>query len=112
MKNHFFCLVLVSVVLFQAFGRSVILLNFAVNKTFISLNLCENRGNALSKCHGKCYLKKLLVKEESNQKSPIGNFDSGKEINLFYQTNTFVFSNSSTKKVSEFFMKKLYQILT
>jgi hypothetical protein len=39
-----------------------------LNHAYIAKNICEKRNNASSSCHGKCYLKKKLARNEQNDK--------------------------------------------
>jgi hypothetical protein len=45
------------------------LIDYSLNKSFISNNLCENRLKPELHCAGKCYLKKQLAKTNDNQSS-------------------------------------------
>jgi hypothetical protein len=64
-------------VLAQTFSKCWLVVGFALNQKTIAATLCENRNNANSSCHGKCYLRKQLANEESQENAALGN--SGKE---------------------------------
>lgn len=56
-------------------GPFVTYVSFYANRSYISANLCENRDNPVSECHGSCYLTKELaktveVKTDEQQKTP------------------------------------------
>jgi hypothetical protein len=51
----------------QTFSKLVIEFNFEINRSYIAKNLCINRNNPESTCKGKCYLKKKLAADESQQ---------------------------------------------
>ncbi len=72
-------------VLAQAFSKIFIISEFYVNRDFIAKNLCENRDNPQSTCHGKCHLKKALSDDE-NHNSPASakNLKEKQELPLFY----------------------------
>ena len=45
------------------------LIDYSLNKSFISNSLCENRLKPEMHCAGKCYLQKQLAKTSDNQSS-------------------------------------------
>ncbi|MBA9078026.1 hypothetical protein [Rufibacter quisquiliarum] len=80
-------ILLLVVMLTQAFSRLFILLEYQANKDFITKFLCLNREKPQLQCNGKCYLMKKLRKAEqtentSNQKRQ----KQKQEITLFYQS--------------------------
>jgi len=57
--------------LLQSSSGLVIMSAFYANRSYIAKNLCENRFNLNSACHGQCVLMKKLKKEmEREQKQP------------------------------------------
>jgi hypothetical protein len=54
----------------QTFSKWCLILEYQVNRDFISKNLCVNRSNPLSCCKGGCYLKKKIAADESSQQTP------------------------------------------
>jgi len=54
----------------QMGNRYLVMLNYEMNKSYISKNLCENRSKPKSCCHGKCYLKKQLAKADKEEGLP------------------------------------------
>lgn len=53
-------------VLIQSMNKLVVILDYQINKDYISKNLCENRNHPERKCCGKCYLKKQLNNTEKD----------------------------------------------
>lgn len=49
--------------------KTVIILNWANNQTFIAKQLCEKRNVKNNCCQGKCYLKKQLKKVDQDSES-------------------------------------------
>jgi hypothetical protein len=57
----------------QNISKLIIVLNYHVNKDYISKNLCVNRDEPDSCCHGKCELKKELDEDDKRQNEPANN---------------------------------------
>ena len=57
-------------ILLQAFYSGIILVNYQLQKEYITKNLCENRKNPSMKCNGKCHLRKQLQKQEKEESNP------------------------------------------
>jgi hypothetical protein len=49
--------------LLQNFSRSLIVMQFKVNQSFIASTLCENRDKPQMHCNGRCHLKKELDRD-------------------------------------------------
>jgi len=60
---------LASIMLLRMMAMPISLLNYSMNKQFISRNLCENRFRTGSVCSGKCFLNKELAKANDNPTS-------------------------------------------
>lgn len=88
-------IIILFAVLFQACSYSLVLLDFSINKSFISSNLCEKRNVPLNKCHGKCYLKKQLEKQGKDEHSTTRINYSADETPFFNELNKFMFYNFS-----------------
>jgi len=54
----------------QTFSKWCLILEYQVNRDFISKNICVNRSTPLSCCKGKCYLNKKMADDESSQQVP------------------------------------------
>jgi hypothetical protein len=66
------------IMLARIMAMPISLLDYSVNRSFITNNLCENRLKPEIHCAGKCYLNKQLAKsnesrEPGDQKSSIKN---------------------------------------
>jgi hypothetical protein len=53
----------------QTFNKWFVIIGFEANRNYIAQNLCENRTKPKSCCHGKCFLKKQLTKDNDQQTS-------------------------------------------
>lgn len=63
--------ILAFLILSQVFSKWMITFGFALDQTFISQNLCENKDKPALKCAGKCQLaKKLAADEQESSSSP------------------------------------------
>ena len=59
--------------LLQAFGRELLVLNFAVNQAALTQQHCVNKGRPFLHCNGKCYLARQLRRAENGlTKAPAG----------------------------------------
>jgi hypothetical protein len=59
--------------LLQAFGRELLVLNFAVNQKAITAKYCVNKARPRLHCNGKCYLAQQLRRTENGPaKAPAG----------------------------------------
>jgi len=52
-----------------SFQKGIAVLDYQLNKDYISAKLCVNRNRPSSCCHGKCFLKKQLQKEDGQDKN-------------------------------------------
>ena len=58
-------------VLLQSMTKTIIVINYGLNKDYISKNLCEKRKIKNNKCNGSCHLKlKLKQSDDTAQKEP------------------------------------------
>ncbi len=62
-------LILAMLLLVSSFSASFVHVAFSVNRTFIIKQLCENRSRPQMHCNGKCYLRKQL-KQQQSQNAP------------------------------------------
>ncbi len=60
---------LIICLIFIQLGDLVTRVSFEINQNYISKNLCENRLNPVSLCHGSCYLKKQIKKNRENSQT-------------------------------------------
>jgi len=54
----------------QTFSKWCLIVEYQVNRDFISKNLCVNRFKPCACCKGKCYLNKKIAADESQQQAP------------------------------------------
>ena len=73
------------------------ILEYVIHYDYIVEELCENRDKPVSDCHGKCYLGKQLVQEDTNSDqnpSPVPpSVDFDKLMTLKYAPFSFAFLN-------------------
>jgi hypothetical protein len=67
------------------FSKSIALLDYQLNEKYIASTLCENRSKPSCCCHGKCFLKKQLQKDEESGKSKLPFTRDSLEASLFWQ---------------------------
>lgn len=84
--NSIVAFLVIAVFLLQVFNRFSIVVNYALNKEYITKTFCENKAKPIMKCNGKCHLKKQLEKQEKKEK-PTSNSSKEKfEIQYFAET--------------------------
>jgi hypothetical protein len=82
-KQSLTAIILLIAIAGTSFNKVIVLLDFKLNESFIASTLCENRDKPTCCCHGKCYLKKKLQKEEDGSRTGSGEARAKFEINLF-----------------------------
>ena len=73
-------LIVIVIVLIQSISGSLLVLKYESQKKYIAQKLCENRNNPSSGCAGKCYLKKLLKKNQEAEKALPGSIKEKMEV--------------------------------
>ena len=53
----------------STFSKAVIVADFYANQDYIAKNLCENRGNPMLHCCGRCKLRKRLAREDNQDQN-------------------------------------------
>lgn len=102
MKHVITILVLVAILL-QPFSNAVILLNYTINKEYISKNICENRKKPQLRCNGKCHLMKQLKKENKQQEqSPLALLKCNVQVQYVEEQQEYIFSNTETRVAVNF----------
>lgn len=94
--------VLIAVFLLQVLTKFSIVVNYALNKEYITKTFCENKEKPQMHCNGKCHLKKQLEKQDKKEK-PVQSSKEKFEIQfianqkiefdiryLFFEERTFV----------------------
>ncbi len=84
----------------QTFSNSFILINYQVNKEYISKNLCENKNKPMLHCNGRCHLQKQLAAQDKKDKSPFSQTLKDKFELQYISDNTspLITSNSEEAK--------------
>jgi hypothetical protein len=90
--KQFFVIIAVSAILLQNFSKAIILLNYAINKEYISKNLCENKDKPMLHCNGHCHLKKQLDNEDRNEQLPFQNMNDRSEVQFCDEFACFDFT--------------------
>ena len=90
-------ILLASLFLLQSFTRTFIVVNYQLNKDYISNVLCENKAKKELHCEGKCHLKKELAKEEKKETTPNGSSKEKFEVTLFNNINTAILAFADLK---------------
>jgi len=83
MKN-LITILLLTLMLTQAFSRFIYVLDYQVNKDFIAEFLCVNKSKPQLQCNGHCYLKKNLKKADETEKKSAGQ-NQKLDVTLFCQ---------------------------
>ncbi len=73
--------------------------NYYINYTYISENLCENKDKPEMECHGKCHLEKT-IKEADEKESPVKGTPTLVKIINFQEVPTRAFRLRSAYIVS------------
>lgn len=63
-------IVLILLMAAQTFSKWCLIFEYQVNKEYIAKNLCINRTKPSCCCQGKCYLKKKMAADQSDQQAP------------------------------------------
>lgn len=71
-------------ILAQSMNKALIVLNYQINKDYITKNLCENRNKPAMKCNGKCHLRKQLAGDDQNKNSNSRSQEETSEVILFF----------------------------
>lgn len=80
-------IVLSTSLLFLAFGKSLLVLHYQLNKKTIAETRCENRDKPEMQCNGKCYLSKQL-KKAAEKEAHLPDFRLMKELPPFVASET------------------------
>lgn len=81
--KFFIPIVLLFSLLTQNVSKLIIVINYGINKEFISKKFCVNRDKPKSCCEGKCELKKQLDEEEKKENLPSGLKDKFEKQNYY-----------------------------
>jgi hypothetical protein len=67
--HKFSAIVLIIAIAGTTFSKAIALLDYKLNENYIANTLCENKDKPACCCHGKCFLKKQLQKDEDGKNS-------------------------------------------
>ncbi len=86
-------------------SKSIILINYQINKAEITAKYCVNKDKPQMHCCGKCMLKRKLAEQEAQQNYPAFP-DVKTDIQLFYKANgsqlmanSFIYLNIASSKL-------------
>jgi len=82
----------------SSFNKALILLDYELNRNYIANTLCENKDKLNSCCKGKCFIKKKMAKEDSQEKS--GMSKEKFETTLFLEDPSFGPMLNQSKKIT------------
>ncbi|HLX90193.1 MAG TPA: hypothetical protein VKR32_00840 [Puia sp.] len=70
------------------FSKAIALLDYQLNRDYIAAKLCENKNKPGCCCHGKCFLKKQLQKDEDTGNNTLPFSKDKFEVSLFCEEET------------------------
>lgn len=86
--KHVFSILILTGILMQLFGKTIICINYQLNKDYISNVFCENKNSKKLHCNGKCYMKKQLKEEDKKENAPANNLKEKFELQLFSESKS------------------------
>jgi len=86
--KHLFLLLAITTILLQIFSKTIIFVNYELNKDYITKNFCENKNKPKMHCNGKCHLKKQLAQAEKKGQSPTNSLNEKYEVQFFSENNS------------------------
>jgi hypothetical protein len=97
----------------STFNKGIALLDYHINGNYIASNLCENKDKPNSCCHGRCFLKKQMQKEDS-EKNGSSTVRDNLEITWFFEENPSenIAILSSVAHVDRYLMKSYHTSLS
>jgi hypothetical protein len=101
--KQLFTILAITGILLQTFNSGIILINYQVNKDYISKNLCENKDKPMMHCNGKCHLRKQLAEQaKKDNTSPFQNLKNKFEIQYFSHNKLIKFPEFVQESESNF----------
>lgn len=97
--RKFTAILLAYLFLFQSAGKLIVIINYSINKVYISTNLCENKAKPALKCNGKCHLRKQLQKEDKKENTPANNLKDKFEVQFISELQNIKLQTNENKKV-------------
>jgi hypothetical protein len=110
--HKFSAIVLLIAIAGTTFSKAIALLDYKLNENYIATALCENKGKPACCCHGKCFLKKQLQKDEDGKNSLPFSKDKF-DVSLFCENNDRDYLNYliQPKTFSDNYLLKKYSSL-
>jgi hypothetical protein len=95
------------------FSKAIALLDYKLNENYIAATLCENRDKPACCCHGKCFLKKQLQKDEDGNKNGLPFSKDKFDVSLFCEKNedNYLKDLIQKKTFSDNYLVKKYSAL-
>ncbi len=82
-------LLLVLSIAWNILAEAAVYISFKINQDYIAKNLCINRDNPESDCHGCCQLKKEIQEQQESREETPQTESKKSEILYFSHENTF-----------------------
>ncbi|HEX2630073.1 MAG TPA: hypothetical protein VHM26_13700 [Chitinophagaceae bacterium] len=76
--------ILLLLMLTQSFSKWMVVLEYELNKKFISEKLCVNKSKPSMHCNGRCYLVKKLISDEEQPQSDTHKIPVSKFVELHF----------------------------
>jgi hypothetical protein len=110
--HKFFAMVLLVSIAGTTFSKAIALLDYKLNENYIATTLCENKDKPACCCHGKCFLKKQLQKDEDGKNSLPFSKDKF-DVSLFCENNyrNYAIDFTQEKTFSDDYLLKKYSSL-
>ncbi len=83
-----------SSILIQSFSRIFILVEYELNKEYITNIFCENKSEPQLQCNGKCHLMKQLKAEDEKENMPLNKIKVKSDVLLFCSLDEFLSINT------------------
>jgi hypothetical protein len=85
--HKFSAIILLIAIAGTTFSKAIALLDYKLNENYIATTLCENKDKPACCCHGKCFLKKQLQKDEDGNKNSLPFSKDKFDVSLFCENN-------------------------
>lgn len=87
-------LLLMSSFLLQSLSKVIILVDYELNKEYITEIFCHNKNKPQLECNGKCHLMKQMKEDDKKEKAPLNNVKEKFEVQLFCSIQEMLSLNS------------------
>jgi hypothetical protein len=113
--HKFSVMVLLIAIAGTTFSKAIALLDYKLNENYIATTLCENKDKPACCCHGKCFLKKQLQKDEDGNKNSLPFSKDKFDVSLFFENNDKNYQNDLIKEKTfrdNYLLKKYSSLLS